>query len=834
MTDYNFKNIEKKWQEKWQADKTFQVTDNTDKEKFYILDMFPYPSGDGLHVGHPKGYVATDVVARYMMLQGKNVLHPMGFDSFGLPAENYAIKNKVHPQVAVTKNIKRFKDQLSQFGFTYDWDREIITSDPSYYRWTQWIFLQMFKSGLAYESNEPINWCPSCKTGLANEDLEDGKCERCGTIVEKKPIRQWVLKMTAYADRLLKDLSLVNWEKEIIEQQINWIGKSTGHLVTFSIANSKTTLTIFTTRIDTIFGATYMVVAPEHDIISSLKSQISNIQEIKHYQQQAKNKSDLERTDLAKEKTGVEIKGIKAINPANGQEIPIFVADYVLPHYGTGAIMAVPAHDERDHEFAIKYNLPIINVVHPTDAALCAYYKIEPTYLDDSIKSQYQELLEDKNLHLYTENKPKVFIDKGFLVNSSQFNGLDSDKAKIQIAEKLNATQKTNYKMRDWVFSRQRYWGEPIPVIHCDKCGIVPVPEKDLPVTLPDVKSYEPTGTGESPLANISDWVNTTCPKCGAPAKRETNTMPQWAGSCWYYLRYIDSRNTHNLVDPAKEKYWMQPHGVDLYVGGAEHATRHLLYARFWHKFLYDIGVVTTKEPFYRLQHVGLIRGSDERKMSKRWGNVVNPDEVIAEFGADAFRMYEMFMGPFADSVAWNTAGVKGTKRFLDKVWHYYHTTTPQDTMDNEDIQQAINKVSTDIINFNFNTAISQLMIAYNKFSKSSISKTDLEKFLIILSPFAPHITEELWLLLGHKDTIFHATWPASRELSAQITSPIPVIVNGKKRAVLDVADAKNITQQQILDIALANKHVKQYATLDNIHKIIYVPAKILSIVVKQ
>jgi leucyl-tRNA synthetase len=820
---YDHLKIEKKWQKYWEDSKTFKVRENKKKDKFYILDMFPYSSGEGLHVGHPKGYVATDVYARYMILRGKNVLHPMGFDSFGLPAENYAIKNKIHPKEVVDKNIKRFKKQLEQFGFTYDWDREIVTSDPNYYKWTQWIFLKMFEKGLVYESTEPINWCPSCKTGLANEDLENGKCERCDSQIEKKPIRQWVLKMTDYAERLLNDLKLVDWEKSIIDQQINWIGRSEGSLIKFKIQNSKFNsntkskiqneyIKIFTTRADTLFGATYVVVAPEHEIISKLKSQISNISDIEKYIQKSRSKSDLERTDLAKDKTGIQIKGICAINPANDKEIPIFVADYVLANYGTGAIMAVPAHDGRDWQFAKKYNLPIIEVIR-------------------------------------LNNKQKLpFINEGKLINSGKFNGTTSQVARKEITKFVSGKEAINYKMRDWVFSRQRYWGEPIPLVHCEKCGVVPIDEQDLPLKLPDVKKYEPTGTGESPLANIDSWINTKCPKCKGDAKRETNTMPQWAGSCWYYLRYIDSKNNNKLVDKEKEKYWMMSKGIDIYVGGAEHATRHLLYARFWHKFLYDLGVVSTKEPFYRLQHVGLIKGEDGRKMSKRWGNVVNPDDIISEYGADAFRMYEMFMGPFADSVSWSTDGVKGTKRFLDRIWDLVIVISRSKknlkNIKSNNINKLVKKITSDIESFSFNTAISSLMIYFN--DKDFVSKIDrnellefdeidldaLEKFLQVLSPFAPHIAEELWSQLGHKQSIFETSWPSIDGVIKDLVINLAVMVNGKKRAVLNIETAKKLSDKQIIELALNEGNVKKHIANKKIKKTIYIPGKIISIVV--
>ena len=699
---YNHKEIEKKWQREWEKSGLYKTKEEKKKKKYYILDMFPYPSGAGLHVGHPKGYIATDVFARMKMMQGYNVLHPMGWDAFGLPAENYAIENKVHPRVATEKNIKVFKNQLLKLGFTYDWGREINTTDPDYYKWTQWIFLRMFKKGLAYESREPINWCPSCQTGLANEDLENGKCERCGSEIERKPMRQWVLKITDYADRLLNDLEkLPDWEESIKEMQRNWIGRSEGATVRFSVIASEAKqsnerdnkLEVFTTRPDTLFGCTYMVVAPEHELIKKLSPpgrdgevRIKNLKEVKKYVEQARRKSDLERTELQKEKTGVKLEGLMAINPVNNKEIPIFVADYVLMGYGTGAIMAVPAHDKRDWEFAKKYNLPIAEVLKGGDV-----------------------------------NK-EAFTSDGSHVNSEFLNGLDKKESLgkiIKWLEKNKVGKKAvNYKLKDWVFSRQRYWGEPIPIIHCSKCGAVAVPEKDLPVKLPEVKNYEPTGTGESPLANIKDWVNTKCPKCGGPGKRETNTMPQWAGSSWYWLRYIDPENKKALVDKKKEKYWSP---VNFYVGGAEHATRHLIYARFWHKFLFDIGAVNYPEPFTRLQHVGLILAEDGRKMSKRWGNVINPDEVVEKYGADSMRVYEMFMGPFSGACVWSTNGLIGARKFLEKA---VKLKTKIEKVKGDSglsnlLHKTIKKVGEDIEEFKLNTAVSAMMILANEMEKA-------------------------------------------------------------------------------------------------------------------
>lgn len=830
MESYNPQKIEKKWQQFWEEKGTYK--NYTRAKKFYALDMFPYPSGEGLHVGHPKGYIATDVVSRYKLLNGYSVLHPMGWDAFGLPAENFAIKNKVHPRVAVEKNIATFKKQLGKFGFTYDWDREINTTDPEYYKWTQWIFLKLFEKGLAYESNEPVNWCPSCKTVLANEDLENGLCERCGSEVEQKPLRQWVLKMTSYADRLLYDLDKeeLDWEDSIVQQQKNWIGRSEGTTVSFEIKisnengisnfqfpisnqtsnfndqNPKQFIEVFTTRVDTIFGCTYCVVAPEHPVIQTLESKIKNYEEVEKYIISAQKKTTLQRTDLAKEKTGVRLEGLEAINPFTGEAVPLFVADYVLGGYGTGAVMAVPAHDERDFAFAKKYDLPIKTVI------------------------SYQSLVikDDANSDLFTED--------GTLINSGDYTYLSSEQAREKMTAWLEqegfGQRKVNYKMRDWVFSRQRYWGEPIPIVHCAKCGAVGVPENELPVLLPQVEHYEPTGTGEGPLAAIAEWVNTTCPKCGGAAKRETNTMPQWAGSSWYYLRYIDPENKKELVAKELEKQWMP---VDLYVGGAEHATRHLLYARFWHKFLFDIGVVSTLEPFKKLVHVGLIQAEDGRKMSKRWGNVINPDDIIRDFGADSIRLYEMFMGPFTQGIAWSTDGVKGVRKFLEKVWRI-QLVDDQNFTTSKKIQallhKTIKKVTSDIEDFRFNTAISAMMILVNAIDKEGkLAKEEYEMLLKILSPFAPHMAEELWEKSGHKESIFQSNWPAfDLALARDEEVQMVVQINGKVRERLLVA--ADVTEDEIKETALENEKIKLFTQGKEIKKIIFVPGKLINIVV--
>lgn len=807
---YQHLEIEQKWREKWSRDELYKTKTDQSRPKYYILDMFPYPSGVGLHVGHPKGYIATDIFARLKMMQGFNVLHPMGFDAFGLPAENYAIKNHLHPKKATDDNIATFKRQLSILGFCYDWDREIRTTDPEYYKWSQWTFLQMFKKGLAYESNEPINWCPSCKTGLANEDLEDGHCERCGTLVIQKPLRQWVLRITDYAERLLDDLEkLPDWENSIKEMQRNWIGRSEGAEIDFSIKGSEKKIKVFTTRVDTIFGCTYVVIAPENELVFELKSNISNWSEVNDYIEECKNKTDLQRTDLNKEKTGVALKGIKAINPFNNEEVDIFIADYVLNSYGTGAVMAVPAHDERDFEFAHIYGLRIKAVIFPNKEA------------------------EFDGKYAYT--------DEGILLNSGDFTGLSSLAArKEMIAWMLKnnlGAKKVNYKIKDWVFSRQRYWGEPIPLIHCEKCGVVPVPEEELPLILPNVESYEPSDNGESPLAAISDWVNVKCPHCGGEAKRETNTMPQWAGSCWYYLRYIDPKNTKELVDKKLEKYWSP---VDFYVGGAEHATRHLIYARFWHKFLFDIGAVNYEEPFTKLKHVGLIMGEDGRKMSKRWGNVINPDEIVKKYGADSLRVYEMFMGPFEQSCAWNTNGLVGARKFLDKVVVLGEINNFQEVKEiKAKLHKTIKKVGEDITNFYFNTAVSALMILVNdisteknKISALPLSSEDFGKFLQILAPFAPHLSEELFQKLGSKTSIFQTAWPVYDEkLIKDETVNLVVQINGKLRANLLVPF--DISEQEVISIAQKEEGLKKWFEGHEIIKTIFVPGKLLNIVLK-
>jgi len=804
--EYDFTNIEKKWREYWDRHKTFKVTedDSFSKEKrYYVLDMFPYPSGSGLHVGHPEGYTATDIFSRFKKMNGYNVLHPMGFDAFGLPAENYAIQTGTHPAATTYKNIDKFREQIKSFGFCYDWDREIATCDPDYYKWTQWIFLQLFKKGLAYEDNVPINWCPSCLTGLANEEVKDGKCDRCDTTIVRRRIRQWMLKITAYADRLLEDLDELDWNDSIKLMQKNWIGKSEGAEVDFQIDGFKEKLKIYTTRPDTLFGATYMVLSPEHPVLKTIVAPEYKTQ-IEDYINEASKKSDLQRTDLNKEKTGV-FTGRYAINPVNNKKIPIWISDYVLIDYGTGAIMAVPAHDTRDFEFAKKFDLPIVQVVSKT--------------------GEKYELSEAET-------------EEGIAVNSGEFDGLTTIVFKNKITEWLEkkgvGKKATNYKLRDWVFSRQRYWGEPFPIVHCDKCGIVPLPESELPLKLPEVESYKPTGDGESPLVGIDSWVNATCPKCGGKAKRETNTMPQWAGSCWYYLRFMDPKNDEALASQESIKYW---ESVNLYIGGAEHAVLHLLYARFWHKFLYDIGVVHTKEPFHALRNQGMILGENGEKMSKSRGNVINPDDVIAEHGADTLRMYLMFIGPLNVDKPWNTQSIYGIRRFLERVYRLLEKPISDDVQTPIEIDKILHKtikiVTEKLEALEFNTAISQMMILLNSLSKEEkLNKTLIKNFVQILHPFAPFVTEEMWSMLGEKPSILNSQWP-SYDITKTIDDAVTVVyqVNGKLRAKCEVQ--KGLSKKQLIDIALENDRVKEFTAGKEIINKIAVPDKLVNIVVK-
>ncbi|NTV44141.1 MAG: leucine--tRNA ligase [Candidatus Yonathbacteria bacterium] len=1082
---YDHPSIEKKWQKKWAENHVYRTGDDlSNPKKAYILDMFPYPSGQGLHVGHPKGYIATDIIARKKKMEGYNVLHPMGWDAFGLPAENYALKTKTHPKKSTDDNVARYKEQLSIIGLSYDWEREINTTDPAYYKWTQWAFVKMLEKGLAYESYEPINWCPSCKTGLANEDLDGNLCERCGSEVEKKPMRQWVIKITDYADRLLADLETLDWPESIKESQRNWIGRSEGASIEFGIKNHESRITdeninVFTTRADTLFGCTYVVVAPEHELIAKHEARIENQEDVTHYIEITKKKTVIERTAEGKEKTGVRIDGLSAIHPLTGEELPIFVADYVLGDYGTGAVMAVPAHDERDFAFATKFDLPMPRVIEPLltqTEGTATFREDEPSVDSDGVIGLVKHWSEDKYIGLYwpsaswgtlltggidegetpeetilkeireetgytsariveylgvihskyyhhpkaqnrighartfivelqngdqesvseeetkkhevrwlTKDELKAFLTAtshlqavayldarvytgpGILTDSGEFSGLSSDEARHAIVatlEKKGLGKKTvNYKLRDWVFSRQRYWGEPIPVVHCESCAameadvklslnfreeaiwkrllsgektietralnpdeperyfgdvtkgdllrfvfkptgearlfrvgtiyrfedvaelfepenrelhakffsrefesaeeleasyatlapeyaerirknglvgweieavmtdkVVLVPESELPVLLPDVESYEPTGTGESPLAGIADWVNTTCPKCGGPAKRETNTMPQWAGSSWYYLRYIDPHNTEKLVDPEKEKYWMP---VDTYVGGAEHATRHLIYARFWHKFLHDIGVVSGNEPFVKLQHVGLIGGEDGRKMSKRFGNVINPDDIVTQYGADTLRVYEMFMGPFDQNIAWGTDNIMGARRFLERVWKLAEKIGDATLSEDAEtlLNRTIKKIGDDIDTFAFNTAISSLMILVNMFEKERVVSVEHYRVLLrLLAPFAPHMSEELWTKCGDGGSIVCAPWPTYDEtkLSAS-TATIAVQVNGKIRATFVIP--AGMGDEEVCTRALALPEAQKYIAGKKVTKTIVVPNKLVSLV---
>lgn len=850
MSKYPFSEIEPKWQKFWEENKTFKVSEDEKypkNKRMYVLDMFPYPSAAGLHVGHPEGYTATDIYCRYLRMNGYNVLHPMGYDAFGLPAENYAIKTGTHPKITTNENINHFTQQIKSLGFSYDWDRCVSTCEPEYYKWTQWIFLQLYKKGLAYEAQTPINWCPSCMTGLANEEVKEGRCERCHSQVTHKTIRQWMLKITDYADRLDKDLDSLDWPESVKLMQHNWIGKSTGAEVTFTVADkdgkpTEKKLTVYTTRCDTLFGATYMVVSPEHKIVPEITTAEQKAS-VEAYIEAAAKKSDLERTDLNKDKTGV-FSGSYAINPVNGKLIPIWIADYVLISYGTGAIMAVPAHDTRDWEFAKKFNLPIIEV------------------LKSEVDVQKQAWTED-----------------GVHVNSEFLNGLNKKDAIAKMLEFLEekkiGKKAINYKLRDWVFSRQRYWGEPIPLIHCPECGTVPVPEEELPLRLPEVKSYQPTGTGESPLAAIDSWVNCKCPKCGGNAKRETNTMPQWGGSCWYYLRYLDPHNQKQYCSPEAEKYWMP---VDLYIGGAEHAVLHLLYARFWHKVLYDLGVVSTKEPFQRLVNQGMItsfafqranktlvpvdevekrddgnfyeKKTGEKleqivaKMSKSLKNVVNPDDEIKAYGADSVRMYEMFMGPLTMSKPWSTQGIVGIHRFLEKVWAI--SEKPISDVDisgkladeklisaRKTFAQTVKKVTADTASLNFNTAISQMMIFINEISKlDSVPKAIWQDFVKILSPYAPHLGEELWHKLGNNESIAYVQWPVVNEdFAKDEEKTIVVMINGKLRGKFKAAP--DSSDETLRSAAENNEDAKKFLEGKTIVKCVIVKDKLVNFVVK-
>lgn len=800
---YDHKAVEPKWQKIWEEKGVFHAQQNSGKEKFFALIEFPYPSGQGLHVGHPRPYTALDTVARKRRLQGYNVLYPIGWDAFGLPTENYAIKNHIHPEIVTKQNIARFKQQIQSLGISFDWSREINTTDPEYFKWTQWIFLQLFKKGLAYKKEMAVNWCTSCKCVLANEEVVNGVCERCGSEVVRKVKSQWMLKITAYADRLIDDLDLVDYPDRVKAQQKNWIGRSTGAEVDFD-TSSGDKLTIYTTRPDTLFGATYMVISPEHPLIEKWKDAIENMDEVRAYQQQAARKSDFERTEVAKDKTGVLLKGIHAINPVNEREIPVFISDYVLISYGTGAIMAVPAHDTRDWEFAKKFNLPIIEVVKGGNVQ-------EEAFTD---------------------------CETGVLINSGLLNGLSVDEAKVKIidwlTQKGRGKAKVNYKLRDWVFSRQRYWGEPIPIVHCDKCGYVALPESELPLKLPIVNSYEPTENGESPLANITDWVETTCPKCGGKAHRETDTMPQWAGSSWYYLRYMDPHNKEALASKEAIEYWSP---VDWYNGGMEHTTLHLLYSRFWHKFLYDLGVVPTKEPYQKRTSHGMILGENGEKMSKSRGNVVNPDDIVEEYGADTMRMYEMFIGDFEKAAPWSPSSIKGCRRFIERYWNLQTILIDGNTIRPQlesAFHKTIKKVGDDIENIKFNTAIAALMALINDITNvGSINKEELRIFTILLNPFAPHVTEEVFKVCALGEGIVaQQQWPSFDESKCrEDTVEIAVQINGKLRSRIVIpADASN---EQALAAAKADQ--KAAAALSGLHimKEIYVKGKLVNIVAK-
>ena len=802
---FDHRTIEKKWQKYWEENKTFKTEENSDKPKFYVLDMFPYPSGSGLHVGHPEGYTATDIIARMKRMQGYNVLHPMGWDAFGLPAEQYALDTGNNPREFTNKNIENFKRQIKSLGFSYDWDREINTTDPKYYKWTQWIFLQLYKKGLAYIDEVPVNWCPALGTVLANEEVIDGKSERGGHPVIRKPMKQWVLKITEYADRLLEDLEELDWPESIKEMQRNWIGRSEGAEVIFDIDGHDETITVFTTRPDTLFGATYMVLAPEHKLVDKITTDEQR-EAVEAYKKEIESKSDLERTELSKEKTGV-FTGAYAINPVNGNKIPIWIADYVLVSYGTGAIMAVPAHDERDYEFAKKFNLPIIEVVKGGDI------------------------------------EKEAYTGDGEHVNSDFLNGLNKEDAIKKMIEWLEANgrgqRKVTYRLRDWLFSRQRYWGEPIPIIHWEDGTMSPVDEDELPLLLPEMDEIKPSGTGESPLANAKDWLEVTDPKTGKKGRRETNTMPQWAGSCWYYLRYIDPHNDEQLADPEKLKKWLP---VDLYVGGAEHAVLHLLYARFWHKVLYDLGIVPTKEPFKKLFNQGMILGENNEKMSKSRGNVVNPDEIVETHGADTLRLYEMFMGPLDASKAWSEKGLDGARRFLDRVWRLF---VNEDGKLNPKIQdakgtsefevlyhQTVKKVTEDYENLHFNVAISQLMVFVNEAYKQEVlPKEYMEGFVKLLSPVTPHIGEELWEKLGHNDTIAYEPWPTYDE-SKLVEDEVEIViqVNGKIRAKQVIS--AQATKEEMEKIALEHETIRSHIEGKTVRKVIAVPCKLVNIVV--
>ena len=802
---YNHHTVEKKWQTIWEEEKAFKVSEDYSKPKFYALVEFPYPSGQGLHVGHPRPYTALDIVSRKRRMQGYNVLFPMGWDAFGLPTENYAIKNHIHPKIVTKNNVARFKGQLQSLGYSFDWDREINTTDPDYYKWTQWIFLKLFNAGLAYKKEMPINWCTSCKVGLANEEVVNGVCERCGAPVVRKVKSEWMLKITEYADKLIKDLDDVDYIEKVKVSQKNWIGRSEGAEVDFRLKDKDEKLRVYTTRPDTLFGATYMVISPEHPLIDKYKDEITNWDEIQKYREMAARKSDFERTELAKDKTGVILGGLSAVNPVNGKEIPVWISDYVLMSYGTGAIMAVPAHDTRDWEFAKKFDLPMIQVVEGKEGPV------------------------DINEAAFTD------VATGKMINSDFLDGLEVTEAKEKmkdfLEEKGIGNRKVNYKLRDWVFSRQRYWGEPIPIVHCEKCGYVPLDESELPLLLPEVDSYMPTDNGESPLAAMTEWVNTTCPCCGGPAKRETDTMPQWAGSSWYFLRYTDPHNTEALASKEALKYWLP---VDWYNGGMEHTTLHLLYSRFWHKFLYDQGIVPTKEPYQRRTSHGMILGENGEKMSKSRGNVVNPDDIVQAYGADTLRTYEMFIGAFDLSASWSEDGVKGCRRFLERVWKLQTIMTDEEGYSSDmetKMHQTIKKVSLDFENLKYNTAIAAMMSLINDFyKKNAVTKGEYKTLLTLLNPVAPHITEELWEMIGGEGHVYQTAWPEYDEAkTVESTVEIAVQINGKTRATLSIG--KDDAKEDVL--AKAKETIADKLEGKNIIKEIYVPGRIVNIVAK-
>ena len=847
MGAYNFKEVEEKWQKKWYTEGTFNAKqDFKNKKKWYGLIEFPYPSGQGLHVGHPRSYTALDIIARKKRMEGYNVLYPIGFDAFGLPAENYAIKNHVHPKITTQNNIKHFREQLKSLGFSFDWSREINTTDPDYYKWTQWIFIKLFKEGLAYKATMPINFCTGCKVGLANEEVVNGVCERCGSPVVQKEKSQWMLRITKYAQRLIDDLDGIDYLDKIKAQQKNWIGRSEGAEVNFKVAltkdiklnsdskvvevNSEDSLLIYTTRPDTIFGATYMVVAPEHELIKKYEDKIENINEVKEYKEKAALKSDFERAELNKDKTGVEIKGIRAINPLTNESIPIWISDYVLITYGTGAIMAVPAHDERDFEFAKKFKLPIKTVIIPKT---------------DSKKEILQNELDGKFDNNFAETKklnkeitePFTDVENGIAINSEFLDGLNSkeaiEKAINYIEENKLGKRKVNYKLRDWVFSRQRYWGEPIPMVYCEDCGWNPIPEEELPLKLPDIEDYEPGENGESPLAKQTEWIKTKCPCCGKDAKRETDTMPQWAGSSWYFLRYMDPHNDKEIASKEALEYWSP---IDWYNGGMEHTTLHLLYSRFWNKFLYDIGVVPNSEPYQKRTSHGMILGSNGEKMSKSKGNVINPDDIVKEFGADTFRVYEMFMGPFDQTAAWSMESIRGCGKFLDRVWNMQEILVDGDEYSEKHekmMHKAIKKVTSDIEEMKFNTSVAEFMKMTNEFYKDKmINKAEYKTFLQLLNPFAPHITEELFSILGEKSTINETPWPKYDETKTiDDEMEIPVQINGKLKAVVLVS--KEATQEEIKKVVDNNETIQNILNGKQVIKEIYVKGKIYNIVVK-